>query len=114
LTPTTTRRPIGIDGSLQHKSGNHIAQHEWEKATQYQKEIFARIDPWSLVAQFRIRERTVVAMEFMATSCDKDGIPGLITDATEAAPVLNSFAMLSKRMGAEVMASGNKASLTLR
>jgi len=110
--------PAGIEmhkgKPILYSLGNHIAQHEWEKATQYQKEIFALIDPWSLVAQFRITERAVVAIEFMATSCDKDGIPGLITDATEAAPVLNSFAMLSKRMGAEVMVSGNKASLTLR
>lgn len=109
--------PAGIEmhkgKPILYSLGNHIAQHEWENATQYQKEIFSLIDPWSLVAQFRFSAGKVEAMEFMATACDRLGVPNLITDAAEAAPVLNSFAMLSRRMGAEIVIDGNRAHLRL-
>jgi poly-gamma-glutamate synthesis protein (capsule biosynthesis protein) len=109
--------PAGIEmyrgKPILYSLGNHIAQHEWENATPYQKEIFALIDPWSLVARFTFSAGKVEAMEFMATKCDDQGMPNLIIDRSEAEPVLSSFALLSKRMGAEIIVNDNKATLNL-
>jgi poly-gamma-glutamate synthesis protein (capsule biosynthesis protein) len=89
--------------------GNHIAQQDWANATPVQKEIFAQIDPWSLVCRIEFGAAGVGSIEFRATECDAEGMPNLIEGEEAARPILDRFRRLSATMGTEIGIEGTRA-----
>lgn len=79
--------------------GNHIAQQDRVNATPVQREIFAQIDPWSLVGRIAFGAAGVRSIEFRATECDAQGMPNLIASDEAARPILDRFRRLSATMG---------------
>lgn len=89
--------------------GNHIAQQDWENATPVQRDIFAQIDPWSLVSRIELGAAGVRSMEFRATECDAQGMPNLIASEVAARPILDRFRLLSETMGTRLEIEGPTA-----
>ena len=89
--------------------GNHIAQQDWANATPVQREIFAQIDPWSLVSRIAFGAAGVRSIEFRATECDAQGMPILIAGTAEARPILERFRRLSETMGTRLEIDGPAA-----
>lgn len=90
--------------------GNHIAQQAWDEATPLQKEIYATIDPWSVVAQCILRPHHVEEIRFRATRCDRViGLPTLVNDPAEAFPVLERLQRISTQFGTSMVIEGAQA-----
>ncbi|UAX95887.1 CapA family protein [Ensifer adhaerens] len=102
--------PAGIETyrgkPILYSLGNHIAQQDWVNATPVQKDIFSQIDPWSMVCSISIEDGRIAQMEFRATQCNSEGMPVLIDDEEEAAPVLSDFQHLSATLGTEMLIDG--------
>ncbi|SOC48232.1 poly-gamma-glutamate synthesis protein (capsule biosynthesis protein) [Rhizobium subbaraonis] len=102
--------PAGIetycDKPILYSLGNHIAQQDWANATPVQKDIFSQIAPWSMVCSISIEAGQISEIEFRATHCNSEGMPVLIDDADEAAPVLADFKRLSTTLGTEMLIDG--------
>lgn len=102
--------PAGIETyrgkPILYSLGNHIAQQDWANATPVQKDIFSQIDPWSMVCTVSIEKGQVDEIEFRATHCNAEGMPVLIDDPNEAAPVFADFGRLSAAMGTEMLIEG--------
>jgi poly-gamma-glutamate synthesis protein (capsule biosynthesis protein) len=82
--------------------GNHIAQQDRESATPRQLEIFADIDPWSVIGSFRIDSKGVREIILSPTECVADGLPSLIKSPDLAQAVLRRVQDLSKSLGTTV------------
>lgn len=105
--------PAGLETYLGrpilYSLGNHIAQQDWANATPVQRDIFAQIDPWSLVSRITFGAGGIQSIEFRATECDAQGMPNLIAKEEAARPILDRFRRLSETMGTSIEIDGLKA-----
>jgi poly-gamma-glutamate synthesis protein (capsule biosynthesis protein) len=87
--------------------GNHVAQQDRINATPRQREIFAHIDPWSVIADIEIGRDGVRAITLRPTACASDGLPVLLEPGPLADSILARLVDLSAAAGTTVtMADG--------
>lgn len=99
-----------IDGKpVIYSLGNHIAQQDRAGATQRQLEIFADIDPWSVVADIEITKAGVTAIRVRPTVTGPDGLPTLLQEGDAADAILTRLSDLSAAVGTELRIRGTEA-----
>ena len=92
-----------IDGKpVIYSLGNHIAQQDRINATPRQLEIFAHIDPWSVIADIEIARDGVRSIVLRPTACGADGLPALIEPGPLADAILSRVVELSAAAGTRV------------
>lgn len=94
--------------------GNHIAQQDRVNATRRQLEIFADIDPWSVIADIDFDRHGVSSIALHPTACTKDGLPELVPAGPLAASILSRIAELSSASGTQVDVNGAVATINCR
>ncbi len=82
--------------------GNHVAQQDRINATPRQLEIFAHIDPWSVIADIEIGRHGVSAIVLRPTACAPDGLPVLLEPGPLANTILTRIVELSNAAGTKV------------
>jgi poly-gamma-glutamate capsule biosynthesis protein CapA/YwtB (metallophosphatase superfamily) len=97
-----------IDGKpVIYSLGNHVAQQDRVNATPRQLEIFAHIDPWSVIADIEIGRKGVRSIVLRPTACQTDGLPVLVEPGPVADVILKRITELSDAAGTKVtMADG--------
>lgn len=99
-----------IDGKpVIYSLGNHIAQQDRVNATPRQLEIFADIDPWSVVADIGFTKAGVTEIRLHPTFSEADGLPLLLEPGDTAAAILNRVKDLSSAAGTTIEIAGAEA-----
>lgn len=99
-----------IDGKpVIYSLGNHVAQQDRENANARQLEIFADIDPWSVIADIEIARRGVRSISLRPTHTPADGLPVLLEPGDAATSILERVRDLSAPGGTTVTIEGAQA-----
>jgi poly-gamma-glutamate synthesis protein (capsule biosynthesis protein) len=99
-----------IDGKpVIYSLGNHIAQQDRANATPRQLEIFADIDPWSMIADIEFSETGVTAIKFHPTATGPDGLPVRLGEGDTAGSILERMQSLSAAVGTTIEIAGGQA-----
>jgi poly-gamma-glutamate capsule biosynthesis protein CapA/YwtB (metallophosphatase superfamily) len=82
--------------------GNHIAQQDRINATPRQLEIFADIDPWSVIADIEIDIEGVRGIRLHPTCTGPDGLPFRLPSGEMASSILTRIRDLSAAVGTRI------------
>jgi poly-gamma-glutamate capsule biosynthesis protein CapA/YwtB (metallophosphatase superfamily) len=94
--------------------GNHVAQQDRINATPRQREIFAHIDPWSVIADIEIQRDGVRSIALRPTACAADGLPVLVEPGALSASILSRLVELSQATGTQVSIANGVATIHLK